>query len=122
MQVLPTECPSCRATLAVTRLTCASCQTQLEGAFPLPAVLRLPPEDLTFVARFVQTSGSLKAMARLYGQSYPTIRNRLNAIIEHLARLEQTSSGDNERHAILDAIAKGTMSVDAAERKLRALP
>ena len=83
--------------------------------------MRLPPDDLTFVLRFVRTSGSLKEMARQYDQSYPTIRNRLNNIIEQLSQADVTVEKEVERHAILDAIAKGTLSVVAAERKLRAL-
>jgi hypothetical protein len=104
-----------------TRLACGACGTQLEGTFELPALLRLSPDDLNFVIRFVKTSGSLKEMARLYGQSYPTIRNRLDAIIEQVNRMEGAAEKDGERHEILDAIARGTMSVAAAERRLRAL-
>lgn len=122
MAALPSECPSCRAQLSVTRLACDSCGTQLEGAFNLPALLRLSQDDLTFVVRFVKTSGSLKEMARIYGQSYPTIRSRLDGIIEQLNRMEGAAVSDERRHEILDAIAKGTMSVDVAERLLRALP
>ncbi len=121
MASLPSECPSCHGALSVTRLACDTCKTQLEGTFELPALLRLAPDDLTFVLRFVKTSGSLKEMARQYGQSYPTIRNRLNAIIEQLGQAETAVERDAERHAILDAIAKGTMSVAAAERRLRGL-
>jgi hypothetical protein len=121
MATLPSECPSCRGALAITRLACDSCRTQLEGTFELPVLMRLAPDDLTFVLRFVRTSGSLKEMAGIYGQSYPTIRNRLDAIIEQLRAAETAVTHDAERHAILDAIARGTMSVTAAERRLRAL-
>jgi hypothetical protein len=76
---------------------------------------------VAFVVRFVQASGSLKEMARHHGQSYPTIRNRLNAIITQLNQANTAAAKDAERHAILDAIANGTLSVAAAERQLRAL-
>jgi hypothetical protein len=121
MALLPTGCPSCHGPLLVSRLMCGTCQTQLEGVFELPRLLRLPPDDLDFVVRFVRTSGSLKAMAKHYGQSYPTIRNRLNAIIEQLGGADGEGTTDDERHRILDALAKGTMSLVAAERRLKAL-
>lgn len=121
MAILPSDCPSCHGPLSVTRLACESCRTQLEGSFELPALMRLSPEDLAFVIRFVGTSGSLKEMSRLYGQSYPTVRNRLNAIIAQLGEAETAVAKSAERHAILDAIAKGTMTVAAAEQRLRAL-
>jgi hypothetical protein len=84
-------------------------------------LLRLAPDDLEFVVRFVRHSGSLKEIAKQYGQSYPTIRNRLNAIIEQLGGADGESTGDDERHRILDALAKGTMSIVSAERRLKAL-
>lgn len=42
---------------------------------------RLSEEDLNFVKRFVLASGSLKAVAREYGISYPTVRLRLDRLI-----------------------------------------
>ena len=119
MPELPAVCPSCRGALAVERLKCSECGTQLEGGFELPPLLRLSHADMEFVLRFVQTSGSLKAMAKEYGQSYPTIRNRLDAIIAQLGDAEPAAA--RERHAILDKIAKGKLSIAAAERQLRRL-
>ena len=42
----------------------------------------LTDEDLAFVKRFVLASGSLKELARVYGISYPTVRLRLDRLIE----------------------------------------
>jgi hypothetical protein len=114
---LPAQCPSCSAHLHIRRLGCPACNTQLEGEFELPGLLRLPPEDLAFVTEFVRASGSLKEMARLEGQSYPTIRNRLNQIIE---RLNQASSTRQlKQHEILDAVARGELTAQQAAKLLR---
>ncbi len=117
MTELPTACPSCRGPLAPARLTCRDCSTVVEGDFSLPQLLRLPAADLEFVMRFVRASGSLKDVAAQYGQSYPTIRNRLNQIITQLG--DSTQRRAEKRQAILDAIAKGTLSVAAAEQQLK---
>ena len=45
---------------------------------------RMSDEDLSFVKRFVIASGSLKAMADFYGISYPTVRLRLDRLIERI--------------------------------------
>jgi|SRR5687768_335042 hypothetical protein len=45
---------------------------------------RMPDEDLAFIKRFVLASGSLKAMADAYGISYPTVRLRLDRLIERI--------------------------------------
>jgi hypothetical protein len=45
---------------------------------------RLADEDLSFIKRFVLASGSLKAIASEYGISYPTVRLRLDRLIEKI--------------------------------------
>src|SRR5688500_18581728 len=45
---------------------------------------RLGEEDVSFIKRFVLASGSLKAMADAYGISYPTVRLRLDRLIERI--------------------------------------
>ena len=86
---LPTHCPSCSAALQVARLDCTECDTSVLGDFALPPLARLAPEDQTFVLRFLQIGGNLKHMAKLYGVSYPTLRNRLDALVEQLGPLEE---------------------------------
>jgi hypothetical protein len=111
------HCPACQRDLQVTRLSCKACDTQLEGQFEIPPLLQLPPEQLAFITAFVRASGSLKAVAELTGTSYPTVRNRLNDV---LAQLEQAeSSVEKRRHAILDALEQGKMTVKKAALELK---
>jgi hypothetical protein len=44
----------------------------------------LEEEDLAFVKRFVLVSGSLKELADAYDVSYPTLRLRLDRLIEKI--------------------------------------
>lgn len=81
---LPAQCPGCAAALQVVRLNCTECDTAVIGGFPLPPLARLVPEDQAFVLCFLQTGGNLKDMAKQYGVSYPTLRNRLDALVEEL--------------------------------------
>lgn len=119
MSKLPTMCPGCGEYLEVTRLTCPGCAMQLEGRFELPELLRLSREDLDFVVAFVRCSGSLKELGAQRGQSYPTVRNRLNEIIERLASRDRER--EQRRRAILDAVASGELSVKEAAKKLQEL-
>src|SRR3954467_11467020 len=52
----------------------------IEGAFDPPALAQLSSDDQVFVAAFVRCHGSIKDMEKLFGVSYPTIKNRLNRI------------------------------------------
>ncbi len=42
----------------------------------------LNDEDIAFIKRFILASGSLKEIARMYGITYPTVRLRLDRLIE----------------------------------------
>ncbi len=44
----------------------------------------LSDEDMAFIKRFILASGSLKALAQAYGISYPTVRLRLDRLIEKI--------------------------------------
>lgn len=117
MAKLVVTCPSCKGDLRVTQLACGACGTHLDGSFDVPVLLQLPEEDLAFISEFVRASGSLKAMASLSGRSYPTVRNRLDQIIE---RMEQLEAGlQKRRHEILDALEQGRLSSKEAEQALR---
>lgn len=51
-------------------------------------ITHLTEEDLSFVKSFVLSSGSLKTMAQLYQVSYPTMRLRLDRLIEKITIVE----------------------------------
>ena len=44
----------------------------------------LEDEDVAFIRRFVLASGSIKQMAAEYGVTYPTVRLRLDRLIEKI--------------------------------------
>jgi len=49
----------------------------------------LEEEDLSFIKRFLLASGSLKELAGAYGISYPTVRLRLDRLIEKVKLLDR---------------------------------
>ena len=52
-------------------------------------VEELEDEDLSFIKRFILASGSLKDLATVYGISYPTVRLRLDRLIEKIKLLDR---------------------------------
>lgn len=86
--VLPKICPSCGEALKVHTMHCSGCDTKIVGEYALSPLMALREEDPAFVLNFVMCSGSLKEMASLMGLSYPTVRNRLDDIIERLQGTE----------------------------------
>ena len=49
----------------------------------------LEEEDVVFIKKFVLSSGSLKKIAESYGVTYPTVRLRLDKLIEKIEAQEQ---------------------------------
>jgi hypothetical protein len=52
----------------------------------------LDPEDVSFIKKFILASGSLKEIATLYGVTYPTVRLRLDRLIQKIQITEDTST------------------------------
>lgn len=45
---------------------------------------QLDDEDVTFIKKFILASGSLKEVAGIYGVTYPTVRLRLDRLIQKI--------------------------------------
>lgn len=111
------------ASLVVERVRLAS-GIAIEGPFELPLLAQLPVEDQLFVVAFVRSHGSIKEMERLFGVSYPTIKARLNRLAERLGpALEvevppSTPAPPDARHAVLDRLQRGEISVQDALKEL----
>lgn len=54
----------------------------------------LDDEDMIFIKRFLLASGSLKEVAKLYGVTYPTVRVRLNKLIDKIKLAEDKEDND----------------------------
>lgn len=52
-------------------------------------IMQLEEEDLAFIKNFVLASGSLKEIAGIYGVTYPTVRLRLDKLIQKIQLTEQ---------------------------------
>lgn len=52
-------------------------------------ILALEQEDAAFLKNFILKSGSLKEIAKLYEVSYPTVRLRLDKLIQKIEISEQ---------------------------------
>ena len=52
---------------------------------PIPEwLMALDEEDLKFIKKFILASGSLKEIAASYGVTYPTVRLRLDRLIQKI--------------------------------------
>jgi hypothetical protein len=90
------------------------------AARELPAWLaHLDDEDHQFLKRFVLSSGSLKELADAYGVSYPTIRIRLDQLIERIEALDKSPPDDAFDARVRVLVARGELSATMGKELLR---
>ena len=70
-------------------------------------------EDLAFIKRFLLFSGSLKDLATAYNVSYPTLRLRLDRLIEKIKVLDDRNIEDNFERLLRARFAEGKIEADA---------
>ena len=80
----------------------------------------LSEEDLAFIRRFVLASGSLKEMAEIYGISYPTVRLRLDRLIEKIKLLTSDAVESEFERILRIEYAQGKLDLGTMKRLLKA--
>lgn len=73
---------------------------------------KLSDEDVSFIKRFVLASGSLKQLAKTYGISYPTIRLRLDRLIEKIKVLDSDEIVSEFERVLRARYAEGKLDME----------
>jgi len=115
MDISKATCSDCNRPLKVARMSCPSCSMVVEGNFEVSPLARLSVDDQAFVMAFVRHHGSLKKMESLFNISYPTVKNRLNAIG---AALDQDFAAPSPNLYVLEQLSRGELTVEEALEKL----
>ena len=105
--------------MSVTQMACHRCGVRIDAAYPMQRLANLPVEHQRFIEMFVLASGSLKEIAAQTGVSYPTVRSRLNKVIEALR--QEIGKTKAVRGTILDAVDEGRMTADEAARLIKGI-
>ena len=79
----------------------------------------LSEEDYQFVKRFLLASGSLKEVAQQYDISYPTVRLRLDRLIEKIMVLDKAKDETPFKRLIRVLVADGVLDHAIAKRILK---
>ena len=80
----------------------------------------LEEEDLAFIKRFVLFSGSLKDLASAYNVSYPTLRLRLDRLIEKIKVVDNQKIEDRYERLLRGQFADGKLDAAVFKRLLAA--
>ncbi len=121
---LPAFDPISGASFYISELTSEDGEISVRGKFAVPRFARLTEEQSKFLETFLRCRGVLSSVEKELGVSYPTVRNRLDQLLQAL-ELPSHSSGETagagleEQRRILDQLESGEISVEEAKKKIR---
>lgn len=117
----PSTCPVCEGQYEITTLTCKKCKSELTGHFCGCDFCNLSENDAHFVLTFLKCRGSIKDVEKQLGISYPTVRGRLDAVIQRLGLKDSRSPEEIkvERKDVFDRLDKGELNADQAAELLK---
>ena len=118
----PSTCPVCGEQLAVTRLGCGACGTELAGHFAPCDYCALDDRESEMLRVFLASRGNLREVEKHLGVSYPTARARFNDLLRKLglAGVEEAPTALT-RDQILSEVASGALTPAAAQELLAQL-
>jgi len=125
----PGLCPVCSEKLAITKLSCPKCSTNIEGDFQPCEFCRLPNEELEFIKVFIKNRGNIKDVEKELGISYPTVRAKLDTVITSLGFVahnqkevdEMKVIKEQKKNEILDQLTSGSITAKEATEAIKAL-
>lgn len=123
---IPKKDPFTGGPLYVSELTAPESGTTIRGRFEVPSYAQLDPEQSNFLETFLRCRGILSCVEKELGLSYPTVRIRLDNLLEALNLIpakEESSknnkAGAEKRKAILDQLEAGEITAEEAKAKLK---
>ncbi len=113
------NCPICGDELFATRLSCNTCNTNIEGDFSLCKFCKLSQEEKQFIEVFIKNRGNIKDIEKEMGISYPTVKGKLDSVIKSLGYDSKDDDASINKKEILDMLNDGEISSEEALRLLK---
>lgn len=125
MRKLLERCPNCGGEIEITEVRCTQCDTLIRAHYSTCAFCRLDEGTLAFIQEFMRARGNLREMARESGESYWTLRARLNEVVRAMGlEVPEPVPEDTlaeRRREILLQVQRGELQAAEAASALAAL-
>jgi hypothetical protein len=125
MHDIPPVDPVTGGELYISELSGEESGVTIRGRFRIPRYACLDPEQSRFLETFLRCRGMLSSVERELGMSYPTVRARLDSLLEAL-QLAPVKEDDGRRdkmaerkRKLLDQLEKGEITAEEAKERLR---
>ena len=92
--------------------------TVIENDFRLNKFDYLSEQELFFIETFIRCRGNIKEVEKELKISYPTVRSRLDEVIEKLG-YKPVPAPDNKKKEILDALERGEITPEEALEQMK---
>ncbi len=112
------KCPVCNEDMIITELSCEKCRTVIKGRFEPCKFCRLTKQQKYFAEVFIKNRGNIKEIEKELAVSYPTVRNKLDEVIEALGYRVDVKENSVSRKEVLDKLSKGEISKEEALKLL----
>jgi hypothetical protein len=122
---IPHKDPVSGEELIISELLCEESGVVIRGRFAVPRYAKLDAEQSRFLETFLRCRGMLSSVEKELGISYPTVRSRLDSLLDALgltpirddsAKREKLAE---KRQDILDQLERGEITPGEAKEKLR---
>jgi hypothetical protein len=111
---IPNKCPACSGKVVATQLCCTDCKTTISGSFELPQLAALASDEENFLRVFLAARGSIKEVERQLGISYPTVKGKMEALLNKLGLGSLQDEARRRRMEILEKLERGEMAAQDA--------
>ncbi|MFZ5353929.1 MAG: DUF2089 domain-containing protein [Bacillota bacterium] len=109
------QCPICSGEIHITEVKCNSCSTTIRGSFTLCKFCQISKEHKEFAEIFIKNRGNIKEIEKELGLSYPTVKGKLDSLIEALGYKNQpVYVSPEKKRDILDKLDRGEISSEEA--------
>ena len=111
------RCPVTQSPMLIQRLYSPASGISVEGRFQFPRLMRVSKEHLHLAEAFLLRGGNLKELSIDLDISYPTLRKRLDDMIEELQQLKQQDDAYIEQ--ILQKIENQEITAEQGMREIK---
>ena len=125
---IPTKCPVSGGELYVSELTCEETGVTIRGKFKIPQSAALDEEKQEFLSVVLRARGVIATVEKELGISYPTVRARLDSLLEELdlspikedaVMMNRKKKMAERREAILQQLEDGEITPEKAKAMLK---
>lgn len=122
---IPHKDPVTGGDLYISELTSEESGVTIRGRFAIPRYAKLDKEQKHFLEVFLRCRGMLNSVEKELGMSYPTVRARLDSLLDALELVpiregpKSRGKSAEAKRKVLEQLERGEITAEEAKARLR---